>query len=927
MNEKWFSLSVDEIEKKLRTNVASGLSLKAAKARTSRDSAFFKVRKKNIGLLIVELFYDFFLLMLTLVSFFAIFLGDGTVGGVVLVLVLISLVASFLLHFRNRKSLESLSALFLPTARVIRGGKLYVIDYKDVVVGDVIIVERGDVIGVDARLVYSDNLKVTMQIDKKTEKKLQKYANGAVSPDEIYAENMVNMLHAGSTVDEGSGRAVVIATGEYTYLGSVMGGLSQSLEDDIPQTLKLLRKSCSKFSMILLICLLPLCVISLLMSELVGGNSFLSQTIMIALAFGATFRLTSFSTLFAAFFNRYVRKAAVADNPCILRSASVLDKLADTDYIFILDGSIATDGILHFDALETADGAQKDIEKLGGSAEELFNMVTIYAQARSSMPSIGVKSYGMVDMAIEELLNKANFDREALKIRCVVNSYLPCVDKSVSDTLSYTEKGISKEMQISTSSRIIDECDYVYLAGEKKLLAYEGIQKLKNLFYSNVNSGKKPIIFTSVSDGARCFVGMLVLREGLDYTTVHTVNEFRKNGMGVITFSNCYDRDPSVPEIPDLLKSERVASFVEFKRRDLPSIDGFGSYEEYSGFGADDIYKLAELVKSEGKTLTVIGFSDYAEKAIELSDVFISCAPIKTESRGRLDEEITALEIPGEESSATCLQTVKINADALLMRPKNGKGGIEPLMRVMEYCRMAYRNLNRFLVYMFCVQITRFIAVILPMLFGVLVADARHVVLLGICFDIFAMFLFMTNSRRTGPTVKTVKKLYSEQRFRDMIKKYKNPLICALTGGVLVLILPAIFNSFNLFGGHQYKEEFTFVSLMLLQLVTVAMIYTVDIRNKSALKMLFSRKLFVVEISALVLLIALSFLITPVGDLLALSGNFIAQNLFYFLLTVVPAIAVTVLYIVMLSMGDGDTSVSKTNSNKSRGAQSKKRKM
>ena len=60
MNEKWFSLSVDEIEKKLRTNVASGLSLKAAKARTSRDSAFFKVRKKNIGLLIVELFYDFF---------------------------------------------------------------------------------------------------------------------------------------------------------------------------------------------------------------------------------------------------------------------------------------------------------------------------------------------------------------------------------------------------------------------------------------------------------------------------------------------------------------------------------------------------------------------------------------------------------------------------------------------------------------------------------------------------------------------------------------------------------------------------------------------------------------------------------------------------------------------------------------------------
>lgn len=929
MNEKWFSLPVDEIEKKLRTNVASGLSLKAAHARASKDSAFFKVRKKNIGLLIVELFYDFFLLMLTLVSFFAIFLGDGTVGGVVLVIVLLSLGASFLLHFRNRRSIESLSALFLPTARVIRGGKLYVLDYKDVVVGDVIIVERGDVIGVDARLVYSDDLKVTMQIDKKTEKKLQKYANGAVSPEEIYAENMVNMLHAGSTVDEGSGRAVVIATGDYTYLGSVMGGLSQSLEDDIPQTLKLLRKSCSKFSMILLICLLPFCIISLLMGELVGGNSFLSQTIMIALAFGATFRLTSFSTLFAAFFNRYVRKAAVADNPCILRSASVLDKLADTDYIFILDGSIATDGILHFAALETADGALKDIESLSGSAAELFNMVTIYAQARSSMPSIGVKSYGMIDMAIEELLNKANFDREALKIRCTVNSYLPRVDRSVSDTLVYTEMGINKEMQVSTSSRIIEDCAYVYLAGEKKLLTYEGIQRLKNLFYSNVNSGKKPIIFTSVSDGARCFVGMLVLREGLDYTTVHTVNEFRKNGIGVITFSNCYDRDLAVPEIPDLLKSEKVASFVEFKRRDLSVTSEFGSYEEYNGFGADDIYKLAGLVKSEGKTLTIIGFSDYAEKAIEISDVFISCAPIKTESRGRLDEEITALEIPGEESSATCMQTVKINADALLMRPKNGKGGIEPLMRVMEYCRMAYRNLNRFLIYLFCVQITRLIAIILPMLFGVSVTDARHVALLGLCFDVFALFLFMTNSRRAGPTVKTVKKLYSEQRFRDMIKKYKNPLICAVTGGVLVLILPAIFNSFNLFDGHQYKEEFTFLALMLLQLVIVAMIYTVDITSRTALKMLFSRKLFLAEILAFVLLISLSFLITPIGDLIGLSGNFVTRSTFYFLLTVVPAIAVIVLYAVMLLTGNDDASKSKTNSDKMHRARNKnqKRKM
>ena len=79
------------------------------------------------------------------------------------------------------------------------------------------------------------------------------------------------------------------------------------------------------------------------------------------------------------------------------------------------------------------------------------------------------------------------------------------------------------------------------------------------------------------------------------------------------------------------------------------------------------------------------------------------------------------------------------------MRPKNGKGGLEPLMRVMEYCNIAYRNLNRFLIYIFCVQITRLIAIMLPMLFGGATVDARHIVMMGIAFDTFAFALFMMN--------------------------------------------------------------------------------------------------------------------------------------------------------------------------------------
>ena len=58
MNEKWFLLSLDEVEKKLKTNAASGLTAKAAKARIKKDDRFFKIKKKSIGVLIVDLFVD-----------------------------------------------------------------------------------------------------------------------------------------------------------------------------------------------------------------------------------------------------------------------------------------------------------------------------------------------------------------------------------------------------------------------------------------------------------------------------------------------------------------------------------------------------------------------------------------------------------------------------------------------------------------------------------------------------------------------------------------------------------------------------------------------------------------------------------------------------------------------------------------------------
>ena len=96
----------------------------------------------------------------------------------------------------------------------------------------------------------------------------------------------------------------------------------------------------------------------------------------------------------------------------------------------------------------------------------------------------------------------------------------------------------------------------------------------------------------------------------------------------------------------------------------------------------------------------------------------------------------------------------------------------------------------------------------------------------------------------------------------------------------------------------------------------LAAIYTVDIRNKASLKQLFTKKIFLAEIIFFVLLTALSFLITPIGNLFGLESGFVTGSTFYFLLTVVPAIAFAVLYLLILMMPKNDVKNAKKTAKK-----------
>ena len=896
MNEKWFAMSVEEIEKKLKTNAASGLSQKAAVSRCQeKKELFFKVKKKPWNKLLLDFFGDFFLVMLLLIAVFSLFFkGDAIIGGATLVLIGINLGLSYFFYYRDTKSVESATAFFMPTARVIRGGRLYICDYKDVVEGDVILIEKGDMIGCDARLVHSDSLCVSMKLDKKNEKLLQKFAGGLVESSELYAENMANMIHAGSTVKAGSGRAIVVATGEYTYLGAKIGGITHTPSCELPEGLVSLKKKSSKIGMMLLLLTLPFCIFSLLFGHFTGSTVLLSNTLLIALSVGATAMLARTTNLFIGFFAKFTRKAALSDDPCIIRSLKAFDDMAGTDYLFMLDGSIATDGILHFNSIITMDGESDRLDSLSQNGLYLREVIGLYTLAKNGALSVsGVGSGNSIDSGIDEFIKYSKVDLAALRIRYKIHSFLPSVDREGSDAVDFFVGDERKTICVSLGSSIIGECTSAVFGGVAKPLTDEGRATIINSFENCVARGKKAVVFATKDKEKLCFAGILVLCEGVDPTFEKALNNLRRSGVKVIAFSNCVGRG-ELPEVPDLLRRGERACSGDFLKNGLPISYNFGKYDEYYGFSESMIGDLAKYVKSQNKVLAVMSFSDYAHEAIERADVFISCAPVRTELGGRIFEEIRSLEIPGEQSSASCTQQVKAEADILLMRPVSDKGGLEPLAKTIEYCKVAYRNLKNYVYYLIVAQMMRVISIVLPMLVGYSSADIRQILYLGFVFDLMAMLIFMNDSRKTSENRRKMKEEIEAASLLDILRSNKNITISAIVGSALSVFLPRFFAMLGVFGKFYYKAEFSFVSLLLLQLLLLVCVYAKDLRNKGALLRLVN------DLSAQIcagtaLIFTLLCFVTPIGRFFGI----IETQFSYFLLAFVPTIAFFICFVAL----------------------------
>ncbi len=895
MNEKWFNLDLPQVEKKLKTNAATGLSRKAARSRVDMGAGqLFYAERKSTLRMFIELFADIALIILLLGAIFSLFfeIEEYLRGFTLLILIVTELSVCGLMYFRTQRMLESLTSLFYPMARVIRNGRLFHVDGRSLVKGDVILLQRGDVLCCDARLVTSDGLKVRMRVDKEKYVELEKFAGVTVDERENRATHMTNMVHGGSVIKEGSARAIVTAVGKYTYLGAMTGGIQLPVPNKLPESLISMKKRFSKINMAMLIGVLPFTGISLLLGNLLAERtSLLSVAFLAALSIAATTLSPISCTLFGLFYSKKIRELILNKNSAVLRSVEDFDKLASADYLFVLDGSALTDGLLHFDVASSAEGEIRNYDSLGKSGKMFAEYVSLYYESATQSVSTGISGAGDLLLGVEEFVKRNGVDTGALKIRCKVRSYTPGNMTDVPEQLCFCDGNTEYRMNVYRLSSVLHKCDGAIISGVPQRLTDEGKKNIERMWKKYEIDGRTPLLFTIVSQSAplmgECFLGMLTLKDGGDDDILKRVAMLERVGCKTIFFQ----RSGKAPKMPSIINELSTASKSDFLGRKLPITYGFGRFSVYSDLSDSDISELIAYVRSKGKKVTVLGFTESAVNIADHADGFITTSRIAPMVAGRLNEEIFSAEIPGEQGSASCVQTVKERAGCLVERPNGGRGGFNSLLRVFYSIRSVYRNIGDYLRYLYSMQIVRIVIIGIPMLFGDAKLDARHLLFSAFVIDIFAMLAFMGRSSSFYRRNDNDQRILSDSPFRYL--KYDLSLtIASLSSSGVAVVLPRILDL--IIGKYDYKVEGLFLSLLLIQIgVFFSIFYAKDL---SELKNIYKNKYLLISVGAVILLLTLCFTIEPFGLLFAFTGF---MSLPYFAICFVPLVIYLVVFFLL----------------------------
>lgn len=241
----WFNKRIEDVENELKTNKEKGLTQEQVnQIRNEKGYNELKAtKKKTLVQRFIDQFKDFSIIVLIIAAIVSGIVGISEGEGItdtiiILIVVIVNAIIGIAQESKAEKSLEALQRLSDHASKVIRNGNMQVIPARELVQGDIVVLDTGDYIPADLRIIEAVNLK-SQESSLTGESVPVEKISEVIEEKEISIGDRKNMLFSSSLVTYGRGKGIVVETGMTTEVGKIAGMINSTEKQETPLQQKL----------------------------------------------------------------------------------------------------------------------------------------------------------------------------------------------------------------------------------------------------------------------------------------------------------------------------------------------------------------------------------------------------------------------------------------------------------------------------------------------------------------------------------------------------------------------------------------------------------------------------------------------------------------------------------------------------------------
>ena len=870
----WHVMEIDQICEKLGTDAVKGLSRKQAAARTKKLnvrrpealSPLFISPKRHLYRDFFKMLADPIMLLTLFVALVTCFFGKlYALGGVMVAILIINALLCVFANAKARDVWNNLQLYSNPMVKIIRGGKLYTTDARNVLPGDLVILSAGDVCPADIRLEKGSRLRVkqyVMHSERNTKHEIvavEKSGDAVyLSNDQIYNPDCANIVYAGSVIEQGFARGIVVETGRHTYIGAANGTVPTVKRVSEPDSIAFVRRYFVRFATVQAILLVPL---TILMTVTMRHSLSFAECFLTALALCCT-AIAEHIVSLAGIIRAAGIDAAAAEQQnasiAIIKNDQAADRLCEMTDLLLFDTAAISDGKYHLESVYACGSVYNPSEIHESDIQTLARDLYLY---RTAARQPAANDQDALDLGltapIDALIKHAALDTAALDLT-KKHSYVSWEAHTmiVHNHLNRGEYCVL----LCSDEQLLQQCTHLSTSEGLKEFDENEHRALQTLCRIYRETGYRILLIANREESFVVLSGVLAFGHRPGYAFLECCERLMESGVRVSVFLP-YTTQSIKILMDSMLLRDQCNDLLSARDAEAQGLDlhvAYGSYRAYLGFTQHQISELIEKLKQRGNRVATYCVDKRSQLLQDISDLSITCDAIEYRSAKVSQSYYDKLPVEGQPFSARASQHMRCTCDVILRRATAQGGGLHGILTGRKFAIAINYNLANAVTYLITVQFFRLVMLAVPAMFGMLTLSAVSLLILGFILDVAAVLLFAF----VTPNQAIASSSYSIMRRLEKPITYNAAnVISACVSALLTWLGFSLLQMFDLVQTNQ-SAGLGFVAAYLLQgVVFTITVHEYHERKKPSIPMLLSGATYILLFAACILLPGLNELI------------------------------------------------------------------